>query len=228
MFNKSAFLTAVRIIHQSGFESIKETEVRSKLDTVIDYDKSVFSKVLDNICNNIVGNTMFKLLLTKLPTEQKIKITNISKMEAHKTIIEQNGSSYANYDVWINAALYNSAGLGIEERQYYHVDIDGNIVPKRKTLAGSLFHEFTHCLHHVEDEDRYIAYSDIKSLPDGNLWSTKEELRTITGYDKEMYDPIYDHVFDYYQSIMKKELFYPRYSHYCCYLKDDCESNKIL
>jgi hypothetical protein len=161
---------------------------------------------------------MFRILLTKLPTEQKIKITNISKMEEKKPLIKQQGSSYHNYEVRINLNMYNDNGTGIPGRHYYGVDSNGNIVHKPKSLARSIFHEFTHCLHHIEDAVRYDAHSNEKSLPKGilrNTWTNKEERRTISGYmDDETYDPICDHMFDYHQSIMKKEPFCPRYSHW--------------
>ncbi|MDR0695701.1 MAG: hypothetical protein LBF56_02960, partial [Holosporales bacterium] len=75
------------------FESI--TDVRNALDNVIDYDRSLFSKALDEICNNIVGNTMFKLLLTKLPPGQKVKISDIGPEQTltGKVPIDQKGSS---------------------------------------------------------------------------------------------------------------------------------------
>jgi hypothetical protein len=49
-------LTASEI---SKFESISDTEVRSKLDGIIDYDKLLFSKPLDDTCNNHISRLMF-------------------------------------------------------------------------------------------------------------------------------------------------------------------------
>jgi hypothetical protein len=121
--------------------------------------------------------------------------------------------------------MYGSDGVGIPERQYYCVDADGNIIHKRKSLVGSLFHEFTHCLHHIGDGMRYCVYSGEDSLSDDSpsfqkLWSTREELRTISGYvaadcytASGIYDPICDNCFELYESISKGDQCFPRVGH---------------
>jgi hypothetical protein len=43
-----------------------------------------------------------------------------------------------------------------------------------------------------------------------DAWRDDEELRTITCFN---HDPICDHCFDLCRSILKKEKFFPRYSH---------------
>jgi hypothetical protein len=200
-----------------------DTNILSKLDSIIDgsdldygdRSQSLLTDALANICDNPVGNTMFRILLTKLPPGQRIKIINLAANDATK----DQGSRYSHttHTVKINLNMYHDDGSGIQGRQYYGIDENGNIIHKPKSLAGSLFHEFTHCLHHVSNSKKYMLDIDKKSLPKGilrNTWTNKEERRTISGYiDSEIYDPICDHMFDYHQSIMKKEPFCPRYSH---------------
>jgi hypothetical protein len=81
-------------------------------------------------------------------------------------------------------------------------------------MAGSMFHEFTHCLHEVEDRRRYSEYRDKDSLPDGDQWHTKEERRTISGYvGADTYDPICDNCFHLYDSIVHGKPYYSRIGH---------------
>jgi hypothetical protein len=77
MFNKEAFLEDAKKVHLN----IDDTNVREEIDNFIDYDRLLFSKVLDDIYNNVVGNTMFTLLMMKLPIGQKLKIINIGPVE---------------------------------------------------------------------------------------------------------------------------------------------------
>jgi hypothetical protein len=152
---------------------------------------------------------MFKILIIKLPAGQKIKIKNIGPEWKKRPLVTQAGSSYDDYEVWINPNVYDGDGVGIPERQYYCLNEKDNIAIKRKSMAGSMFHEFTHCLHHIEDAEKYIAYSDLNSLPkyDGkdNPWSDKEELRTITGYNDNVYDTICDNCFEIYEAVSSKK-----------------------
>jgi hypothetical protein len=207
MFNKIIFLRDVENIHLKlgetlAFRAIPEIDVRGKVDEIIDYDKSLFSKALDDICNNFVGNTMFRLLITKLPPGQMLTITDIGPEQAstEDSPIYQDGSSYTNYNVFVNSNLYNDEGVGIPERKYYCINESGIIGLKDKSISSSIFHEFTHCLHDIEDRRRYRLYYR-SEFPDGNPWDDMEELRTIAGYvDSGVYDPICDNCFSLYCS----------------------------
>jgi hypothetical protein len=215
-FNKELFLENTRNIHLINTNTIPDYEVREKLNTFVDYEGNPrISTALGEICTNVVGRTMFKILMSTLPPGQKIRITNIGPMEALNPLIKQNGSSYLNYELEINLNLYDRFGIGVPERQYYCLDKD-DITIKRKSIAGSIFHEFTHCLHHVEDRERYNSYVEVKL---SGLWSNKEELRTIAGYvDADAYvstdtcDPICDNCYCLYGA-PRIERYYPRLGH---------------
>jgi hypothetical protein len=212
-FNTNQFIIDAKAIHLTSdelgrFEAIPDTTVRGELDKFIDYDKSLFSEVLDDICDNIVGRTMFKILIIKLTPGQRIKIVNIGHIEEGKLLIEQEGSSYLNYAVKINPNVYDSDGVGLPERQYYCLNEKDNIAIKRKSIVGSLFHEFTHCLHHIEDVVRYKAY---RRASISEFWTNKEESRTISGYvgadcytASDIYDPICDNCFEIYKAVSNK------------------------
>jgi hypothetical protein len=155
-----------------------------------------------------------------MPIGRKVKIINRGPAEITKELIEQKGSSYKNYEVKINPNVYDSNGIGIPERQYYCVDDKSQIVLKLKSVAGSLFHEFTHCLHHVEDPEKYVVYYDEESLPEKDPWGTKEERRTISGYTKkdeytptDMYDPICDNCFSFCDASGSSTPYLPRAGH---------------
>ncbi|MDR0630594.1 MAG: hypothetical protein LBF70_00980 [Holosporales bacterium] len=187
-FNTSKFIANVRKIHlttiqeRRAYNLIPGGKVLTRLENFIDYgDNQHISEALDKTCDNFVGNTMFRVLLSKLPPGQKIKITNIGPSQTRQ-LINQKGSSYSHrtHKVKINLNVYNNFCIGIPERQYYCVDKD-EVDIKHKSIAESLFHEFTHCLHHIEDAVRYDLYRKSK-LPDDNPWGDKEERRTISGY----------------------------------------------
>jgi hypothetical protein len=62
------FIKDVMQVHLSSnelqkFESIKG--VRERLHEFIDYDTKLFTHVLDEICRNTVGVTLFRLFFTK-------------------------------------------------------------------------------------------------------------------------------------------------------------------
>jgi hypothetical protein len=225
MFARTLFLNDVKNIHLKPeelpkFESVQETDVRDKLDEFLEYDTALFSKALDDVCNNFVGNTMFRLMMIKLPVGQKVKIIDIGPSEKDYALTKQDGSSYGAYEVWINLNIYDNSGVGISQRQYYCVDAKGQIVLKLKSMAGSLFHEFTHCLHHVEDTEKYAIYSKRESLLKDNPWRTKEERRTISGYTEkdeytltDVYDPICDNCFSFCDAMGSNTPYLPRAGH---------------
>jgi hypothetical protein len=113
--------------------------------------------------------------------------------------------------------------MGIPERQYYCMDERGNISLKLKSLSSSIFHEFTHCLHEIEDRGRYDV--DRHSVvPDP--WTDREERRTISGYIEadtytpvNIYDPICDNCYHLCDSIVHGEPYIPRIGH-CGYRSD--------
>jgi hypothetical protein len=208
-FNATAFLEDANKVHLTNPDTIPDYEVREKLNTFVDYGGNPrFSTALDEICTNVVGRTMFKMLMRKLPSGQMLKITDIGPVEALSSLSKQKGSSYENYEVKINLNVYDRYGLGIPEKQYYCIDKD-DITIKLKSIAGSIFHEFTHCLHETEDATRYALYGAGAPLK-GNPWTDKEERRTISGYIEadvywpvDTYDPICDNCFHLYDAIAK-------------------------
>jgi hypothetical protein len=209
-FNTQLSIEDVRKVHLSNLNTIPDDEVREKLNTFVDYEGNPrFSTALGEICTNVVGRTMFKILMLKKPSGKKLKIIDIGPREAKKCLIYQKGSSYENCEVYINLNVYDSYGVGMPERQYYCVD-EGDLSIKRKSIAESLFHEVTHCLHYVEDEEKYITCYNARL---SELWSDKEELRTISGYiEPDTYDPICDNCYCLY-SAPRTEKYYPRLGH---------------
>ncbi|MDR1234417.1 MAG: hypothetical protein LBJ92_04740 [Holosporales bacterium] len=226
-FNKEVFLRDVGVsanligmfsrVNRTRYTVSNIPDIRDRIDEFIDYDKSLFSKALDDICNNIVGNTMFTLLMMNLPPDQKLRIINIGPEEAKEPLVKQIDGSYAMHVVKINLNVYDSSDVGIPDRQYYCIDENCNITLKLKSLSGSLFHEFTHCLHHMENACKYKEDNDKKQFRH-NPWYTAEECRTISGdlsiYRIVNHDPICDNCFDLYNSIVKKIPYCPRIGHW--------------
>jgi hypothetical protein len=209
IFNQLKFTNAAKSIHVkseeiSTYESIPDSEVRTKFSGFIKYGENPrFSKALDEICENIVGRTMFKILMTKLTTQHK----TMCICEHHDP---KEGSYYEESVVYVNLSFYKENGEGIPSRYYFYITDTGEIKLKLKSLVGSIFHEFCHGLHDISGT--YL--SEIKTICTTHkiqdAWGDAEELRTITCFD---HDPICDHCFDLCQSILKNELFCPRYTH---------------
>jgi hypothetical protein len=208
-FNEIKFLENVQKIHLnpgefSIYSAIPDAEVREKLEDFIDYGKNPrFSTALDEICENIVGRTMFRVLITKLKNKKKIM-----HIEPH----DEDGSKYKKFVVYVNLSFYEENSTGISSRKYFFLDEREEIKMKLKSLAGSIFHEFCHGLHHISGTVSKVKTVCITYKIQG-AWRNDEELRTITCFN---HDPICDHCFDFCQSILKNEKFFPRYSHGGC------------
>jgi hypothetical protein len=219
-FNETKFLEIVQKIHLKPeeipiYSSIPDSEVRKKLNEFVDHgDNPRFSKALDEICANLVGRTLFKILITKMISDDTLKSREKVKIIEY----DGDGSRYSplssDFAIKINFNFYDDDDIGIEERQYYCIDETGTIKTKLKSLTGSIFHEFCHCLHDVSGTRMGFACSASVKLR--TIWGKDEEIRTITCYH---HDPICDHCFDFCQSILKRTRFYPRYGHNKRYIK---------
>jgi hypothetical protein len=173
-----------------------------------------FSAALDEICANIVGMTMFKVLMTKMI------VCNILKSKGPIRILQYagDGSRYSpqsrDFAVKINSNFYELDGTGISSRRYYGITKNGKVRTKLKSMAGSMFHEFCHALHHISgpkiDHEVYCVSAELQEV-----WGKDEELRTICCLNLNglCHDPICDHCFDLVQSIAKGKRFLPRCSH---------------
>jgi hypothetical protein len=239
IFDHLKFTNAVKSIHLKPneiltYESIPDSEVRRRLDEFIDCGKnSRFSAALDEICKNLVGRTMFKVLMTKMEANGILRAR--SKIKIMEQDNKKKGSAYSEtiFGVKINFDRYEPSGVGIPEKQYYCLDKAGKIQTKLKSLVGSLFHEFCHALHdisgtHISKEKNVLC---LKDTPLWKVWGNDEELRSITCFNN---DPICDHSFDLCQSILKGESFLPRYAHNIGYKSidlptiDDQKRKKLL
>ncbi|GHT98808.1 hypothetical protein FACS1894126_4620 [Alphaproteobacteria bacterium] len=210
-FSKDKFLAGVQTIHLKSddvpiYSAIKDDEVRAMLDEFVEYGKNPrFSDALDKICKNLVGVTMFKLMITKMIAKGK----NM-RIVSHNN--QNDGSFYENHTVYINLSRYDKSkcDAGIESMQYYCINQEGKIENKLKSLAESIFHEFCHALHDVSETYIYKIVTICKSKGIDLVWGDDEELRTITCLD---HDPICDHCFDLCQCLMTGDSFHPRYTH---------------
>ncbi|MDR2067811.1 MAG: hypothetical protein LBP41_02365 [Holosporaceae bacterium] len=214
-FNEKEFLEDVQEKHMreksesDAYAKISDPEVRRKLADFVKYDGNpMISRALDEICANVVGRTMFKVLMAKMKV-QKRKSLKIEKIHD-----PEEGSFYEDGVVYVN--FYESNGAGKNGRYYFYIKKENReIKMKLKSLAGSIFHEFCHALHdisgtHISSEKNVLCIDETLFK---DIWDDDEELRAICCVDN---DPICDHCFDMVQSIMKSELFRPRYSHGGC------------
>jgi hypothetical protein len=222
MFNNVKLLEDMRKVHLQSNEEFTAfnavTDVRNRLNDItlcgfVGDQVPLINRSLDDICANFVGETMFRLLIAKIDPP-KLKITNIALQEEQKEIVKQRGSSYSSNGVKINLNLYDDKGIGNPKRQYYGITVDHVSGKKLKSVKNSLFHEFTHCLHSVEDR---CLYKNNRKIPNHKkyIWGNFEELRTITGYmDPDIYDPICENCFDLHSSVLANSPYVPRIGHF--------------
>jgi hypothetical protein len=215
-FNEQKFLENAQKIHLkpeeiSIYSGIPDGEIRKRLDDFVDCGGNLrFSKALDEICENLVGRTMFKLLMAKMT------LNDILKSRGKVRIMEQDnrseGSKYCHkrFAVKINFDFYDDSGIGVPERQYYCLSARNEIERKLKSMVGSMFHEFCHCLHHISKTTKEFNTLCLEDSFLKKIWLDDEELRTVTCFD---HDPICDHCFDCCRSILKGNPFRPRYAH---------------
>jgi hypothetical protein len=231
IFYEAKFFEDVQKMHLKPdelpiYSAIPDSKVREKLSDFVDYGNHPrFAKMLDEICANLVGRTMFKLLITKMIVKDMIKTRGKIRILEYSDDGSKYSPSSRDFAVKINPIFYEENGVGISSRQYYCVNTN-KIEPKLKSLAGSMFHEFCHSLHDVSRTTKRNAIC-LAGTMYKYIWGNDEELRTIACFN---HDPICDHCFDFVQSNMKGEAFRPRYAHNIGYMDPlkDVENRREL
>ncbi|MDR1435847.1 MAG: hypothetical protein LBI39_01400 [Puniceicoccales bacterium] len=214
-FNVEKFFRDAEALHLTFEEALAYSEaedgdVRKRTDDFVAYE-SEFEESIDRITSNVVGRTLFRLIVAKARMRRG----------GEKMRLVSYGGSVNRYElkefaVKINLNMFDEDGIGVNERQYYYADKNGDIVPKRKTLDGTIFHEFCHALH---DISRSGEIADGNQLSGTNeilacSWGNDEELRTIAGCTLgQRYDPICDHCYELCICMDRNQTFFPRYSH---------------
>jgi hypothetical protein len=228
-FNETKFLENAPKIHLKPEElptyaAIADADVRVKLDEFVDYDANPrFSATLGEICENLVGRTMFKLLITKMIAGNTLKTNGKIKIQEQDEKPKGSRFSSKEWAVKINSDFYEPDGTGISDRQYYGVTEEAEVDLKLKSMAGSAFHEFCHALHYISGTNmKYKIYNICISVELQEVWGEDEEFRTINCHG---HDPICDHCFDLVQSILKSKLFLPRCSHNVGYRSEKAEKD---
>jgi hypothetical protein len=168
------------------------TDTRKEIDSYIKYD-NVFSSHLDEICNNIVGNTMVKLLLVHIKNNPE------SKFEIENSSVE-NSFCLEKKKLYMNLSRYNSSGIkdipqcGINEKEEF--------IEKKSNITEGLFHELCHALHYisgsVKKKRTTLEHIYKHSQVCVSLWQgpgrNDEELYNITGFysteTKMNFDPV--------------------------------------
>ncbi|MDR3117056.1 MAG: hypothetical protein LBT98_00550 [Puniceicoccales bacterium] len=216
VFREELFFEDAEKLHLTFDESwvysqIPDGEVRERLGEILAYD-SAFSAVLDEICSNVVGRTLFRLLSTKAAMAgkgQRLRLANRGDIA---------GSYYSRRDfaVLTNCGLFDGAGLARDGSCYYCLAEEGGIGSKPATFTATLFHEFCHALHDLEKISEITVAGELHRSNRilGRTWDNAEELRTITGciYGVAQ-DPICDHCLDLNLALARGLPFLPRYSH---------------
>jgi hypothetical protein len=194
---KTVHLTDSKVLEQ--YENI--TDIRKEIDTFIKHEP-VFNTYLDEICSNVVGNTMMKMLVANMKkTKKQIKLYN-----NYLSLVDSSFYSYGEQVISVKLCYYDKDGIGVPDRIYFGVDEKGTIVEKGKSLCRAIFHESVHALHESEDS--------VDKTKLENFWHDQEERRTIAGYiDGTVFDPICENCFDMYDSLVKHIEFLPRIGH---------------
>jgi hypothetical protein len=194
------------------------TNARKELDTVMKYD-SKFSKYLDEICDNIVGNTMLKMLIANA------RAFNLSTL--YIEIDKKDQFLPSINTIQINPDLYRQDGY--YQDAFYGVDRQGALVKKKLTMSDAIFHELCHAFHTYSDvakfETDYLDVIYAGRQEEKYLWTNRksdnkfeddEEMYTITGYywnSGRCFDPISCNMFDICKHSSKPESITQRVFH---------------
>jgi hypothetical protein len=214
-FDEEKFFRDAEALHLSFDEALvysetQDGDVRKRTNDFVDYGPE-FAAALDEITSNVVGRTLFRLIVTKARMRK-----NGEKIRLLPYDGSVNQYSLKEFAVKINLRMFNQNGEGVGDCQYYYMDAKGDVVPKAKTLSGTIFHEFCHALHDIE---RTGEIADGNQLAGTNeilcyTWGNDEELRTIAGCTLgPKYDPICDHCYELCICLDRSRIFFPRYSH---------------
>jgi hypothetical protein len=214
-FNEDKFFRDAEALHLNFEETLvysrtQDSEVRGRTNDFVDYEPE-FQNALDEICSNVVGRTLFRFIVTKAHMRrdgEKIRLVSYGGPVNQYALKE--------FAVKINLRMFDGDGNGISARQYYYVDGNGEIVPKPKTLAGTIFHEFCHALHDIERTGEIAEGNQLARTNEilAYSWGNDEELRTISGCTLgPRYDPLCDHCYELCICLDRGRIFFPRYSH---------------
>jgi hypothetical protein len=177
------------------------TNVKKEIDAYAKHE-AIFDMYLDEICENVVGNTMLKLMIAnakaqKLPTLLKIETGPKNRFSPKKNT------------VYINPSLYGEDGYKIS--MFYGINRERGLTQKRLTMYDGLFHELCHAFHTCFGKRKSTAdYLDAvyAGREEKYLWTYKqsdrkcendEEMYIITGYywdSGRSFDPISCNMFD--------------------------------
>jgi hypothetical protein len=215
LFREDDFLRDAEALHLTFgdtlvYSNFPDCDVRRRLDEFVASDDA-FAPVLDALCSNVVGRTLFRMVATKSAVHR-----GGQRIGLHSCDVGNSLYSRKDFAVLTNLEQFDGTGRGIGAHRYYQVDENGEISTKEITLAGVLFHEFCHALHDIENITEITERGELhRSNPIlGFTWDNAEELRTITGciYGVAQ-DPLCDHCFELGLAIGEGRPFFPRYSH---------------
>ncbi|MDR3316950.1 MAG: hypothetical protein LBS68_02710 [Puniceicoccales bacterium] len=215
LFREDTFLRDAECLHLTFDETIvysqiEDADVRRRLGEFVRFDGE-FEKVLDELCSNVVGRTLFRLIATKATLRRQGQKIGLFHGEGYRNLY-----SRPDFAVLTDLGMFDEGGNGLDSHQYYCINGDGEIEVRGKTLVGTLFHEFCHALHDIEQITEITEMGELhrSNVILGYTWDNAEELRTITGCIYGVsHDPVCDHCFDLCYSITKRLPFRPRYSH---------------
>jgi hypothetical protein len=229
-FNTRLFIRQVTTLHlqdesiKTAYDKMNDIDIlKHKIHKHIFYD-DIFAPYIDEICNNLIGNTMLRLLIANMKAKRIPRIT----ITAGDEDISDGG------DIIIDLSNYNQ-DTGKAESPLCGIDSSDRIVEKYYTIEDTLFHEICHTFHWCSNRQQ----SDCKLLDDTYpdmeekfLWTydhskdprypeDDEELYNITGcYYKESnltnhmgFDPINCNMYDIYKCFLNKQPIVQRVFH---------------
>jgi hypothetical protein len=197
-FNNNLFRSEVESLHLKDNSVLTQyntiRDVRGEINTYIRH-RTIFDTYLDNICNNIVGNTMMRLLIAN------VKVRGISGVKIEVGAGDDEFDPNSN-TVFINPSKYDSVS-GRSLVASCGIDRSRNPVEKYRTIVDVLFHELCHAFHWNSGK---LTSSNIRNTSvissiygmhrSGALWKWDEEVYNITGYYFGGFDPISCNMYD--------------------------------
>jgi hypothetical protein len=215
----------IRVLNR---EISKYIQYKPKFDTRLNPQFNTnFMAYFNEIINNIVGNTMLRLLIANMENEEVLlRIKATTKYPDHFDA-EKN-------KVYLNPTNYDLAGITI--RPSCALDTNGQLVPKYNSLGDVIFHELCHALYRYGKKEQTKCklldkvYEELqvdgtyKVRQEKYLWTNDkskeqkkceddEELYTMTGYFDGGFDPINCNMYDICKCVSNNEPIIQRVFH---------------
>jgi hypothetical protein len=168
--NSQLFTEQAERLHLSNQRVLEQyrliTDIRKEIDIFVKHEP-IFNPYLDEICDNVVGSTMLKLLVANIKAKG-LRPLRIRKGQENQFFPDIN-------TVHIAPKLYGPDGYNTNI--FCGINRDGALVEKRLTMCDGIFHELCHAFHTYSHKEKFTTdYLDVVYAGNQNkyLWTDEK------------------------------------------------------